>query len=194
MVQVKSQTAGIDEMLKSLVCPKIDVAHMERNIYDPSCLAYCRDLCGTRCRKMCNNNHSDCARGKLPVKFLNCPTVASNAENISLGFVTYESVDVDTFGKGKSYKRVEKITREYSYNEYLGLLEDEFQMYAEHTLTSWFLRATKMEAFAPTKARSTTVTITSDFGEAIQIVGKSETSNQFFHRPEVMIVISTFCA
>ena len=105
--------------------------------------------------------------------------------DVQLGFITYESVEVDTYGKGAPYKRVEKVSRDYIYADFKRLLEEEFHCYAEHTLSYWLLRATKIEAFAPSKARSHTVTITSDFGEAIQIVGKREASNQFFHRPEV---------
>ena len=63
-----------------------------------------------------------------------------------------------------------------------------FIRYGEHTLTSWFLRSTRLEAFDPAKARSATVTITSDFGEAIQIVFKRETPDQFYDTPEVAII------
>ena len=99
--------------------------------------------------------------------------------------MTFESVEVETFGKGKPYKRVEKIVTDYKIEEFSRLVRNEFLKYGEHTLTYWLLRATKLEAFMPAKKRSATVTITSDFGEAIQIVGKRETSDQFYHRPEV---------
>ena len=165
---------------------------MERKVYDPSCLPYCGDLCGPKCKGNCNDGHDKCAQGKLPADFLSCPTVTSSISILSLGFTTYESVDVETFGKGSPYKRVEKIVREYPYEEFQSLLKKEFEAYAEHTLSYWFLRATKLEAFAPSKARATAITITSDFGEAIQIVGKRETSDQFYHRPEVIGYLNFF--
>ena len=183
--QVKSQSAVIDDMLKSSVCQKTNVAHMTKTVYDPSCLQYCGDLCGVRCRNQCNKDHNACKRGKLSGEFLNCPSAVMGINDLSLGFITYETNEVDTFGKGASFTRVEKVSKDYSYGEFMGLLQDEFYRYAEHTLSYWFLRATKIEAFAPSKARSATVTITSDFGEAIQIVAKREVSDQFYHRPEV---------
>ena len=184
-LQVKNQTASIDAMLKSSVCEKIAVPHMKRTVFDPSCLRYCTELCGVRCKNLCNKSHSGCARGCLPSEFLFCPTAASVTEQFNLGFITYENKDVDTFGKSTQYKRVEKVLTDYSYEECKTLVSSEFDSYAEHTLSYWFLRATKIEAFAPSKARSSTATITSDFGEAIQIVAKQEVSDQFFHRPEV---------
>lgn len=184
--QVKNQSAMIDDMLKSSVCQKTSVAHMSKTVYDPSCLQYCGDLCGVRCRNLCNKDHNACMRGKLSGQFLSCSSAVSGISDLSLGFITYETNEVDTFGKGASFTRVEKVSKDYSYDEFKGLLQAEFYRYAEHTLSYWFLRATKIEAFAPSKARSATVTITSDFGEAIQIVAKREVSDQFYHRPEVV--------
>ena len=183
--QVKNQTSYIDETIKSSVCKKATVPHMKKTVYDPSCLVYCADLCGVRCENQCNKTHSECSRGQLADNFLYCPSSAATQHNINLGFVTYETKDVDTFGKGAQYKRVEKVLTDKSYDEFKTLLTEEFRNYAEHTLSYWFLRATKIEAFAPSETRSTTATITSDFGEAIQIVAKREVSDQFYHRPEV---------
>lgn len=177
-------------MLKRLVCVKVKLSHMEKTVYDPSCLRYCPDLCGVRCRDQCNKEHDDCQKGILPENFLYCPTadVEQPMEDQKLGFVTFETKEVDTYGKGKPFTRIEKVVTDYELKEFMERLRDEFIHYGEHTLTSWFLRSTKLEAFGPSKARSATVTITSDFGEAIQIVGKRETSDQFYHRPEVAII------
>ena len=109
-----------------------------------------------------------------------------------LDFISYESNDVETFGKGKPYSRMEKVATKYSFNEFMVALKKEFAVYGEHTISYWFLRATKIEAFAPSQSRSSVATITSDFGEAIQIVAKHETSDQFYHRPEVYILILFF--
>ena len=184
--QVRDQTSTIDEMLKSLLCKKTTVSHMSRACYDPSCLRFCSELCGVRCKNLCNKDHTGCGRGILPENFLFCPTAASKGTEDSLGFITYETREVDTFGRGTQYKRVEKIETEHSYDEFMNLVKQEFVRYSEHTLSHWFLRATKLEAFAPSQARSATATITSDFGEAIQIIAKKEVSDQYFHRPEVL--------
>ena len=172
-------------MLKSLVCEKKHLPHMTKTIFDPNCLRYCSELCGIRCQNRCNKDHVDCQQGTPPEDFLFCPSAVSVAENVTLGFVTYESRDVETFGKGKPYKRMEKIVTDYSLEQFTKLFKDEFIKYGEHTLSHWFLRATKLEGFAPSELRSATISITSDFGEAIQIIGKHETSDQFYHRPEV---------
>ena len=177
-------------MLKTLVCKKTAIPHMTRTCYDPSCLRFCSELCGIRCKNLCNKDHTGgCDRGNLPMDFLFCPTADSQETPDSIGFVTYETRDVDTFGKGVPYKRVEKIVTDHSYEEFKSLVKQEFHRYSEHTLSYWFLRATKLEAFSPSLARSTTATITSDFGEAIQIIAKQEVSDQFFHRPEVFLFL-----
>ena len=188
LLQVKNQTTSIDSMLKSLICDKTKVPHMVRTVYDPSCLPYCKELCGVRCQNLCNKADGKCKSGNLPDQFLHCPSAASVMKNMQLAFVTFESKDVERFGKGKPYKRVEKIMTDYTFDKFKKLQSEEFHCYAEHTLSYWFLRATKLEAFAPSQARSTTASITSDFGEAIQIVGKRETSDQFYHRPEVRTI------
>ena len=174
-------------MLKSLVCAKTKLSHMEKTVYNPSCLRYCSELCGVRCQDRCNKGHSECKNGVLPEKFLYCPSAGPAIGDMKIGFVTYETKEVNTYGKGKPYTRMEKIVTDYSFEEYKALLRKEFLSYGEHTLSSWLLRATKLEAFAPSEMRSSTLTITSDFGEAIQIVGKNETSDQFYHRPEVRL-------
>ena len=185
---MRTQAANIDVTLKSLVCEKIKLSHMEKTVYNPSCLRYCSYLCGVRCRDLCNKGHGDCMQGNLPDNFLYCPSAERALEDLKLGFVTYETKEVDTYGKGKPFTRTEKIVTDYTFDEFKGLLRNEFLHYGEHTMSYWLLRSTKLEAFAPSEARSTTVTITSDFGEAIQIVGKRETSDQFYHRPEVTLI------
>ena len=176
---------SIDVKLKSLICGKKKLPHMEKTVYDPSCMRYCSDLCGVRCRNRCNKEHSECKRGILPDDFLHCPSGGPSREDMTVGFVTYETKDVKTFGKGKPYTRMERIVTDYPVDKFEELLREEFLKYGEHTLTYWLLRASKIEAFAPSEKRSATVTITSDFGEAIQIIRKHETSDQFYHRPEV---------
>ena len=107
------------------------------------------------------------------------------SDTLKLDFITFENKDVETFGKGKPFTRVEKVATTYTFKDFLIVLRKEFSSFAEHTLSYWFLRATKLEAFAPAESRVAMATITADFGEAIQIVAKRETSDQFYHRPEV---------
>ena len=187
---MKDLPLSIDAMLKSLVCGKIKLPHMTKTIYNPTCLRYCSDLCGVRCRGLCNKDHTGCSRGELSSTFSKCHS--ADIDRVMLDFISYESNDVETFGKGKPYSRMEKVATKYSFNEFMVALKKEFAVYGEHTISYWFLRATKIEAFAPSQSRSSVATITSDFGEAIQIVAKHETSDQFYHRPEVYILILFF--
>ena len=156
---------------------------MVKTVYDPSCLQYCSDLCGIRCKGMCNLEHVGCSRGVLPTSLTDCPS--SSLDDIMLDFISYESKEVETFGKGKPFNRVEKIATSHRFDDFMVALRKDFSIYGEHTLSYWLLRATKLEAFSPAEARANIATITADFGEAIQIVGKNETSDQFYHRPEV---------
>ena len=110
-------------------------------------------------------------------------------DSLAIDFITYENQEVETFGKGKPFARMEKISTSYNFKDFMVVMKNEFSVYGEHTLSHWFLRATKLEAFAPAQSRAAVATITSDFGEAIQIIAKHETSDQFYHRPEVYILI-----
>ena len=136
----------IDGMLKTLVCEKKQLPQMTKTVYDPNCLSYCSELCGVRCQNRCNMNHAACHRGILPENFLFCPSADSVTQNLMVGFVTFESRDVETFGKGKPYKRMEKIVTDYNFDEFTQMIRTEFMKYGEHTLSYWFLRATKLEA------------------------------------------------
>ena len=179
--QVRDLPLNIDAMLKSLICDKIKVPHMAKTVYDPSCLRYCSELCGVWCRDLCNKEHIGCNRGILNPSLIECPSSSPN----NLDFISYETKEVETFGKGKPFSRVEKIATNLSFKDFMAALRKEFSIYGEHTLSYWYLRATKIEAFSPAQCRANVATITADFGEAIQIVGKRETSDQFYHRPEV---------
>ena len=60
-------------------------------------------------------------------------------------------------------------------------------MTAEHIVSAWFLRATKLELLAAPVSRKNVIVINSDFGENILVISKQETSDQFFHRLEVCL-------
>ena len=152
---------------------------MTKTVYDPNCLSFCSDLCGIRCQNLCNKDHISCPRGILADNFLFCPSADSLTEDMTLGFVTFESKEVDTFGKGKPYKRIEKVVTDYHVEEYTEFLRSEFLSYGEHTLSYWFLRSTKLEAFVPSDIRSASVTITSDFGEQFKLLQSEKLLTSF---------------
>ena len=53
--QVKDLSPRAEVWVKSHVCEKTSIPHMERPVYSPNCLKYCGDLCGTsKCKKRCN--------------------------------------------------------------------------------------------------------------------------------------------
>lgn len=68
---------------------------------------------------MCNNDHNACARGILPPNMLNCPTSYNILAGSNFNFVTFEMRDVDTFGKGKPYKTLVKVTTPLDYFQFL---------------------------------------------------------------------------
>ena len=133
---------SIDEMLKSLVCPKKTIPHMTKTIYSPSCLRYCAELCGVRCRNLCNKNHIGCSQGVLPETFADCPSSARMRDSLAIDFITYENQEVETFGKGKPFARMEKISTSYNFKDFMVVMKNEFSVYVKHTMSHWFLRAT----------------------------------------------------
>ena len=132
---------SINDAVKALVCPKVKLPHMDREVYNPSCLLYCSDLCGVRlsenmdkkrkrkinylqshilrCKGLCNNDHDACARGVLPPNMLNCPTSYNILAGSNFNFVTFEMRDVETFAKGKPYKTLVKVGTPLDYYQFL---------------------------------------------------------------------------
>ena len=47
-LKVRTLPDTVNLAVKLLLCPKVKLPHMQREIYNPSCLSYCTDLCGTR--------------------------------------------------------------------------------------------------------------------------------------------------
>ena len=145
-----------------------------RTIYSPECISYCSELCGRKCLKKCNKTHTGgCNRGELPDEFAFCPTSNNISTTIFLEYVTYDKVTVDK-GKGKTFERVEKVTSNLDLQEFKKRYKEDFSSYSKHTISYWFLRATKIEAFIPAEGRLSTATCISDFGEAIVIIDKRE--------------------
>ena len=93
---------------------------MTKTIYTPTCLRYFSDLCGVRCRGLCNKDHTGCSRGELSSTFSKCHS--ADIDRVMLDFISNESNDVETFGKGKPYSRMEKVATKYSFNEFMVAL------------------------------------------------------------------------
>ena len=125
--------------------------------------------------------HTSCNRGILPDDFFECISTSSALADSSLTYVKFETSEVETYGTGKNYTRVEKI----EVQDFLKLFREEFQHYGHHIVAAWFLRSTKLELFRPFEGRQDVLTIISDFGEAFLVIGKHETADQFFKRREV---------
>ena len=138
-----------------------------------------------RCRSKCNKSHNNCDRGVLPSDFAYCHTAGAALVDSTITFVTFESTEVETFGKGTPYTRMDKIENEMELSEFLLSLKKEFIEFAHHIVAAWFLRSTKLEVFSVSQRRASVLTIVSDFGEAYLVESKHETSDQFFKRKEV---------
>ena len=138
-----------------------------------------------RCKNNCNLAHIVCKRGILPDDFFFCSIASTALADTKHNFVNYEASDVETFGTGKAYTRMEKLELELSLGDFLVSFREEFMKYAHHILAAWFLRLTKLALCSPFKERQSVLTIISDFGEAFLVIGKHETADQFFKRREV---------
>ena len=87
----------------------------QRNVALLTCLlsdVYCR------CQKKCNLNHNTCSRGVLPNSLVHCHTSYSALRDSTLNYVTFETKNVETFGKGKNYTYVEKVETPVKYIEF----------------------------------------------------------------------------
>ena len=62
-LKVSALPDTVNSAVKSLLCPKLKLPHMQREIYNPSCLSYCSDLCGTRYSTQFLICHSDIVQG-----------------------------------------------------------------------------------------------------------------------------------
>lgn len=125
----------VNSAVKSLLCPKVKLPHMQREIYNPSCLSFCTDLCGSRykhnfwfailcgycsrCKRACNLNHTGCSRGNLPDNMLHCPTSEPVLSKATLNYVSFETRSVETYGKGVPFTTMEKVVTPTEYFEFL---------------------------------------------------------------------------
>ena len=146
--KVKEMSDSVNCAVKALVCPKGKLGHMEKATYSPSCLKFCSDLCSVRCRGLCNINHNSCFRGVLPPSKVHCSSSLQALKDTTLNYVTFETRDVETPGKGKPYTTLEKMETPLEYTHYQDKLRNEFARYSEHIISTWFLRSNMIEAMS----------------------------------------------
>jgi hypothetical protein len=176
--------------VKATICPKKKFPYgctEPDTFYSPSCLRYCKDLCGAQCKKKCNLDHKECKRGELDNTFLKCKGSGQNVSEV-LPYVEFELVEIENQKEGKeNFKRMDKVITDLTLADFKEKIKAEFKVYAEHVVAFWFLRNTKNAAFSPKYLPSHVLKLTSDFAENITIIKKWELSEQYFKRPEICL-------
>ena len=134
----------------------------------------------------------------LPAQFLFCRS--TNPQSI-LAFTTFkvkeyvvnyhflprQSVNVETYGKGKKYQRTEPVVTEHNLEEFrikFGLL---FHDFSRHIVPAWFLSNTKMEIMRPLQRRLCILFAVTDFAENVVATRKYELAEQHFHQTEILL-------
>ena len=56
-------------------------------------------------------------------------------------YMTFETVEVETYGKGASFFRMDKTCSLLAEKDFVDTFRKEFSHYAEHILASWVLRS-----------------------------------------------------
>ena len=137
----------VTDIVKQSICPKTEVPGMEKPSYLPSCLQKCwgvqhPKVCNSECKQPCLGAHPPCGRGKLGEKFMYCPSydIGNGDSELSLSYITFETVDVTTYGKGSAFTRVEKVENKMLMSHFITRFVSEFTNYADHVVTRWFLR------------------------------------------------------
>ena len=96
-------------------------------------------------------------------------------------------MEVQTYGKGKPYTRIDPVTTQLSLDKFMEKLRELFLEYTHHIIPSWFLTNTKQELQKCRSARRNILFVTTDFAENIQVIRKYELADQFFHRIEILL-------
>ena len=77
-------------------------------------------------------DHAHCKRGELDMKLVFCETVSSDFADSVLTYITFEEREVETFGKGKPFKRMEKVESQLSYSSFVSMFRfSKFNMLIE---------------------------------------------------------------
>ena len=94
---------------------------------------------------------------------------------------------METFGKGKSFSRIVKISTSCSFSNFQLKFLNLFSEFSHHIVPSWFLTNTKFEIMKPLSRRRAKLFLTTDFAENVLIIEKFELADQYFHRTEILL-------
>ena len=64
--------------------------------------------------------HAGCKRGNLAENMVLCSMVCGSLASSYMTYITYELRDVETFGKGKPFKRMEKVETQIGYESFVS--------------------------------------------------------------------------
>ena len=98
-----------------------------------------------------------------------------------------QTVPVPTFGKGKDYSRVEPVHTVVSLHIFRRQLGPLLEEYTHHTILAWYLANSKIEIMRPLTRRARVLVVITDFAENVKVIRKHELSDQYFHRPEILL-------
>ena len=99
----------------------------------------------------------------------------------------FQTVQVETHGKGKPYTRVEKVVTSLDWSTFRTKFAILFNDFSKHIIAAWLLTNTKVEMIKPLPRRSLVLFVTTDFAENILVIRKHELADQYFHRIEILL-------
>lgn len=65
-------------------------------------------------------DHTGCKRGVLDMNMVFCETASTSLSLSPLTYIVFEESEVETFGKGKPFKRMEKVEKQMSYGSFVA--------------------------------------------------------------------------
>ena len=65
-------------------------------------------------------SHSGCKRGYIGQEVMFCSSVETQLRDTTLKFIVFEDREVETFGKGKPFKRMEKVENLLTCQEFVS--------------------------------------------------------------------------
>ena len=101
--------------------------------------------------------------------------------------VNIQTVQVETYGKGKDFSRIEATSAPLTFTQFRLKFSVLFNEFSRHVVVSWFLNNTKSEMTKPLEKRQHTVSVNSDFAQNVTVDRKQELADQYFHKPEILL-------
>ena len=190
---------SIHSLLKTTLCPKRKFPYgnnEDLTFYDPGCVENmytCKDYCGKKCQKICKENNHDgvCQRGQLSDQFLFCPTREKSSQTTEMPYVSYKLVSDTTVKEGKSaYKKMEQVTEDKDFDSFLETYKSNFPLHAKHQTEAWLLNTIKNTCCDGDYQPNSLIHIVSDFAQNLKLDLKKETSEEYFHKPQIAIFAS----